>query len=622
MRIMKGLFALTVIISCALSLNAFCQDPNEPDDSISDAKPLIVGNTPITHTIGYYGDQDWSVFFMVAGNTYSVRVENVHPSLDITLTITNQYGNNIDYKDERDAGQNETYTTTPTSDGFLYVITQSYDPSIYGTNITYSIRVTMDAGEGHGWVYNAGETFLDLQWTPCTSPGLTGYNILRSTSFLNLLSYNLINATLIPQTTTTYHDSGLTPNTTYYYRVMSRTGLSDTEHSGIFAGITQPMPTPTPTPTPTPSPTPIGTPVIHVKDYTCPSSENWIRYSSPDGTFINAYDGSFYISTHSTQGCFLGIDGNATNNVYGLWQCPGNDMSYVPNNVYRVKYTIHTTQSDQGKVPNIRMLSYCGSPSPPGNPDFAVAGGNRLGKGAAFSPTIAPQTYNIYFGPPDLSGNSEVKNFRFSFELLDFDLAEEGTDFVDEVAVERFPTPAKSEGSLVNTILPPFAGWVSDSNPGNIYEPVTVSSDPTLGISIESPGPVPTSGKVNYGQWRFDTTTNIFYTANVLYRCVYTISAPTSTATTKVAKIRVINNNSGNSWSSEIDLDPYVYYTQMPTPGGSEFSVWFETLPKLFTGADISRNMMTFIFDIMDGNDNQAGKVTLSKIELYTYPIP
>jgi hypothetical protein len=162
---------------------------------------------------------------------------------------------------------------------------------------------------------------------------------------------------------------------------------------------------------------------------------------------------------------------------------------------------------------------------------------------------------------------------------------------------------------------------VSDSNGQNIYEPVTCSSDPTLGISIESPGPKP-PGKENYGEWMFNTNTNIFYAANVLYRCVYTISAPTSTATTKVAKIRVINNNPVGSWSSEMDLDPYAYYTQMPTPGGSEYSVWFETLPKLYTGDGASNNMMTFIFDILDGNDNQAGKVTLSKIELYTYPIP
>ena len=715
MRIMKGLFVLTVIISCALSLNAFCQDSNEPDDSISQAKPLIAGDTQITHTIGYYGDQDWSVVQMIAGNTYSVRVENVNPSLDITLTITNPDGTVIAYENKHDAGKNETYTITATSDGFLYAMTQSYDPSVFGSTITYSIRVTMDAGAGLGWVYNSSTSFLDLQWTPSTSPGLTGYNIFRSASYLN--SYNLLNATLIPPTTTTYHDAGLTPNTTYYYYVVARIGSTDVEYTGIFAGFTKPIIPPNIVSTAINASTSGGkyqlqlgqsytvtvtvaaggltyairlegnnisatlnlTPAyfddtinpnsgnhtytfsitpdfegdyqvafhlrdqatsnvfdtdsgvavhvstsaaIQVNDYTCLSSENWLRHSSPDGTFINAYDGSFYISTHSTQGCSLGIAGDVTNNVYGLWQCPGDDMDYFPNNVYRVKYTIHTTQSDQGMVPNIRMLTYCGSDTPTQNPDFAVAGGNRLGSGAPFSPTIAPQTYNVYFGPPDLSSNSEIKYFRLSFEVLDFSSTEEGTNFLDEVSVERFPTPAKSEGSLVNTISPPFAGWVSDSNGSNIYEPVTVSTDPTLGISLESPGPVASSTHVNYGQWRFDTSTNIFYAANILYRCVYTISAPASTATAKVAKIRIINNNSGNSWSSEMDLDPYVYYTQMPTPAGSEYSVWFETLPKLYTGADVNKNMMTFVFDIMDGNDNQAGKVTLSKVELYTYPIP
>ena len=66
-----------------------------------------------------------------------------------------------------------------------------------------------------GLVATAGDTVVDLSWEANTESDLAGYNVYRSEASSG--PYNKVNAELI--TTTTYHDTGLTNGTTYYYVV-------------------------------------------------------------------------------------------------------------------------------------------------------------------------------------------------------------------------------------------------------------------------------------------------------------------------------------------------------------------------------------------------------------------
>jgi len=60
----------------------------------------------------------------------------------------------------------------------------------------------------------------------------------------------------------------------------------------------------------------------------------------------------------------------------------------------------------------------------------------------------------------------------------------------------------------------------------------------------------------------------------------------------------------------------------MPDPAGKEYNVMFETLPTIYTGADVANNKMGYNFDIADGKAAQIGTVYLEQIELYYYSIP
>ncbi|MCX7000986.1 MAG: hypothetical protein NT106_11950, partial [Candidatus Sumerlaeota bacterium] len=130
--------------------------------------------------------------------------------------------------------------------------------------------------------------------------------------------------------------------------------------------------------------------------------------------------------------------------------------------------------------------------------------------------------------------------------------------------------------------------------------------------------PVDASGHVNWGEWSIWYSSGVTYEANKLYRCVYTLSSNNQS----IGRVRVMNNNVGGSWSAELDADSYAYTAQMPTPTGREYSVWFESMPILYSGADVANNGMNFYFDVSDGRADQSGTTVLSKIEVYTYDIP
>jgi len=343
----------------------------------------------------------------------------------------------------------------------------------------------------------------------------------------------------------------------------------------------------------------------------------------PDGMFINAFDGAFYIATQLTSGGSIGASGDATlRKVWGWWHAPATATTYVANQVYRAKYIIRTTQADQKKVPNIRMLMQCSDKS---GGKIAFFGGNRLGRGPS-APTPVPRVYNVYFGPPDVSSLiPEVQYVTLSWELIDYSTNEDGTNYLDGVIIERFPTPEKSDGTLVKTFQrgAGFAGWttfkLTEAPPGTpFYGDVTFAGPNASGISIQTPGPVEASGHVNWGQWSIGSTSGVTFQASKLYRTVYTLSADRQ----NLGKVRLMNNNVGGSWSAELDADSYAYIAQMPTPAGREYSVWFESMPILYSGADVSKNTMTFLFDVTDGRADQSGTTVLSKVELYSYDIP
>jgi len=352
-------------------------------------------------------------------------------------------------------------------------------------------------------------------------------------------------------------------------------------------------------------------------------SADWSKLYPTDGQFINAFDGSFYIATQLTSGGSIGASGHATNSVWSYWNAPATAATYVANQVYRAKYTIHTTQTNQNNVPNMRMLLSCTDGT-----SAAFAGGSRIGKGPS-APTSTPQVYDVYFGPRDLSTLlPAIQYVTLSWELIDFATDENGTNYLDSVELQRFPTPDKVAGTSIKTFqgASGFAGWTSYklTQVGGVtfYGDVTFGGGGTASnVSIQTPGPVDPSGHINWGQWScgsLATPSGVTFEANKLYRTVYTLSANSQS----LGKVRLINNTIGGQWSAELDADSNAFTAQMPTPGGLDYDVWQESMPTLYSGGDAAFNGMTFLFDVSDGRADQSGTTVLSKVEVLSYDIP
>jgi hypothetical protein len=350
--------------------------------------------------------------------------------------------------------------------------------------------------------------------------------------------------------------------------------------------------------------------LIHVISYPDPATDGW-TYPLPDGLNVG-YSGPdpFYVGTHRTSGGSVGIDGSTTRFVYGVWESPADEIAYVANNVYRIQYTIRTSEPDTNKVPNCRLLTEFVSPG-----KMVFSGGNRLGKGL-FAPDTDGNIYNVYVGPPDLTATG-ITNLKVKFEVIDFSPDEQGTNWLDNVEVDRFPTPDKTAGTLVksfSTSPADFSSWFPLTL-GSPFGPSTVGSNST-GLFIQTPGPV--TGQINYGMWSLGASSSTeSFEADRLYRCIYTLQ---SAEQATIGQVRLINANLVGDWSAKIALVPNQTQSQMPPPGGADYSVWFGTLPQLYV--DPTKNKMSYLFDVADGQLAQLGTCYLTKVELYYYAVP
>ncbi|HQN02246.1 MAG TPA: hypothetical protein PLL36_14290, partial [Candidatus Hydrogenedentes bacterium] len=147
----------------------------------------------------------------------------------------------------------------------------------------------------------------------------------------------------------------------------------------------------------------------------------------------------------------------------------------------------------------------------------------------------------------------------------------------------------------------------------------------TTGLWIETPGPTAGPGRtVDYAFWQLTAASSgLVYAEDKLYRSVWTVSVPDAAAENTCARVRMIMSNLANNWGAEFVADPGAgYREQMPKVGGTEYSVWQETLPLLYSGTDAALNKMGLLFDVADGREDQSGRISLEKVELYYYDIP
>jgi hypothetical protein len=128
-------------------------------------------------------------------------------------------------------------TYTPAEAG-SYTVTVSAAGYLSKTSATVTVTASIKPGTPTGVTATAqSSSSISISWAAPSSDGtLTGYNIWRSTS--DSSGYTEIDT--VTASTTSYTDIGLSPATTYYYKVDAKNDVGDRSAESSYASATTP----------------------------------------------------------------------------------------------------------------------------------------------------------------------------------------------------------------------------------------------------------------------------------------------------------------------------------------------------------------------------------------------
>jgi sugar lactone lactonase YvrE len=122
-------------------------DPYE-DDNIPGRASVVVLNDTLSqgHTFHAAGDLDWVKFYALSGEAYEVKTENLGARCDTVLTLYDSDGATvIRTVDDSTAGEGELLTWQCGEDDVYYIMVTQYEPSVYGEETGYDLRVYVPA---------------------------------------------------------------------------------------------------------------------------------------------------------------------------------------------------------------------------------------------------------------------------------------------------------------------------------------------------------------------------------------------------------------------------------------------------------------------------------------------
>jgi len=203
-----------------------------------------------------------------------------------------------------------------------------------------------------------------------------------------------------------------------------------------------------------------------------------------------------------------------------------------------------------------------------------------------------------------------------TFDMLDFDAAQSGTHYVDEVTVERFPDPAAGTAVKTYSLSADFANWAFLTNVG--FGPVTsgVGTD-TLSISST------VANSSNFGWWQSSGAANeLTYVADKLYRATFTLTA-TDADRDDLAQVRLRCQSEDGQMTAAMELNSQGLGGPgaMPALTGTEYDVYFET-PTMPGTPTAAQDGFIVTIDVLDFNAAQGGTITLDSVAVDYLEIP
>ncbi len=137
---------LALLISLFSAGNALAVDPDqyEPDNVFNAANVIVLNSgTPQQHNFHAAGDQDWVKFYGLSGEAYSMKASNLGTKCDAVLELYDTDGITriADPTDDEGAGVDELLEWLCAKDGVYYVKVSQFDPSVFGDNTEYDLKI-------------------------------------------------------------------------------------------------------------------------------------------------------------------------------------------------------------------------------------------------------------------------------------------------------------------------------------------------------------------------------------------------------------------------------------------------------------------------------------------------
>lgn len=194
-------------------------DAYEVDDSCGQALAITTDGATQERAFHDQGDTDWVRFAAQAGRTYVIEVTNVGPRSDAVILLHDACNQSPSATQNNAFGSVVRLEWDATKTGDYFIQLQQFDPSFFGAEATYRLKVLADttppAAPKNLRCVAINETTVGLQWEKNVERDVTRYRI----TYRNENSTSSGNRDVDGNTETYVEVNGLTPNQLYFLRV-------------------------------------------------------------------------------------------------------------------------------------------------------------------------------------------------------------------------------------------------------------------------------------------------------------------------------------------------------------------------------------------------------------------
>lgn len=194
-------------------------DAYEVDDTCGQALAISTDGATQERAFHDQGDTDWIRFAAQAGQTYVIEVTNVGPRSDAVILLHDACNQSPSATQNNAFGSVVRLEWDATKTGDYFIQLQQFDPSFFGADATYRLKVTADTtpptAPKNLRCVAINETTVGLQWQKNVERDVTRYRV----TYRNENSTSSGNRDVDGNTETYVEVSGLAPNQLYFLRV-------------------------------------------------------------------------------------------------------------------------------------------------------------------------------------------------------------------------------------------------------------------------------------------------------------------------------------------------------------------------------------------------------------------